>query len=196
MEYEKKSNLEPVTIVLVRNVKPDRRNDFEEWARGMSQVVRGFEGYLGTDFIRPGDHSHPEYVIVVRFDRYEHLRAFMESAQREEWLKKSEDMMIGEMDTREAHGFQPWFTLPDRSPGLIPPAKYKMVVVTLLALYPSLLVLSTLISSLLHGWPRPFLMLITVLLLVPVMTYTLMPWMTRPFRFWLYPQAAPKMSGN
>jgi antibiotic biosynthesis monooxygenase (ABM) superfamily enzyme len=36
MEYEKKSNLEPVTIVLVRNVKPDRRNDFEEWARGMS----------------------------------------------------------------------------------------------------------------------------------------------------------------
>ena len=191
MEHEVKSSSEPVTVLLVRNVKPDRLNDFEQWVNGMNQVVKGFEGYLGTDLIRPREHSHPEFVIVVRFDGYEHLRTFMESREREEWLKKSEDMTIGEMHVQEAHGFAPWFTLPDHSAASTPPARYKMALLTILALYPPLLALSTLLSYLLHGWPRPLLMLLTVLLLVPAMTYYIMPWMTRLFRSWLYPEAAP-----
>ena len=65
-----------------------------------------------------------------------------------------------------------------------------MALLTILALYPPLLALSTLLSRLLHVWPRPLLMLLTVLLLVPTMTYTIMPWMTRLFRAWLYPETA------
>ena len=191
MEHEGRPSSEPVTVLLVRNVKPDRMNDFEEWVKGVNQVVRGFEGYLGTDLIRPRDHSHPEYVIVVRFKDYEHLRTWMGSMEREEWLKRSEDMTIGEMHVQEAHGFVPWFTLPHLSAASIPPARYKMALLTILALYPPLLALSTLLSWLLHGWPRPLLMLLTVLLLVPAMTYFIMPWMTRLFRSWLYPEPAP-----
>ncbi len=36
----------------------------------------------------------------------------MGSGEREEWLKKSEEMTIGEIHVQEAHGFAPWFTLP------------------------------------------------------------------------------------
>jgi uncharacterized protein len=189
MEYEGKPSSEPVTAILVRNVRPDRLNDFEEWLKGINRVVKGFEGYLGTDLIRPRDHSHPEYVIVLRFADYEHLKAWMGSKEREEWVKRSEEMTIGEMQVQEAHGFQPWFTLPDQSAALTSPARYKMALLTILALYPSLLALSTLLSYLIHGWPRPLLMLLTVLVLVPAMTYTIMPWMTRLFRSWLYPEA-------
>ena len=188
---EGKSSSEPVTMLLVRNVRPGRLNDFEEWVRGVGQVVKGFEGYLGTDIIRPRDHAHPEYVIVARFDNYEHLRAWMESREREEWLKKSEDMTVGEMHVQEAHGFEPWFTLPDQSAASTPPARYKMALLTILALYPSLLVLNTLLSYLLPDWPRPLLILLNVILLVPAMTYYIMPRMTRLFRTWLYPKAAP-----
>lgn len=192
MEIEGKSISESVTLLLVRIVKPDRTNDFEEWVRDMNQVVRGFEGYLGTDLIRPREHSHPEYVIVLRFINYELLRVWMESREREEWLKKSEDMTVGEIHIQEANGFEPWFTLPDYSPSATTqPAKYKMALLTILALYPSLLALSTFLSYLIHGWPRPLLMLLTVLLLVPTMTYYIMPWMTRLFRSWLYPGADP-----
>jgi len=191
MGYEGKSSSEPVTAILVRNVRPDRLNDFEEWVKGINQVVKGFEGYLGTDLIRPRDHSHPEYVIVLRFDDYERLRAWMGSKEREEWVKRSEDMTIGEIHVQEAHGFQPWFTLPDHSAALTSPARYKMALLTILALYPPLLALSTLFQYLLHGWPRALLILLTVVLLVPAMTYYIMPWMTRLFRSWLYPEAAP-----
>ena len=191
MGYEGKSSSEPVTAILVRNVRPDRLNDFEEWVKGINQVVKGFEGYLGTDLIRPRDHSHPEYVIVLRFDDYERLRAWMGSKEREEWVKRSEDMTIGEIHVQEAHGFQPWFTLPDHSAALTSPARYKMALLTILALYPPLLALSTLLSYLLRGWPRALLILLTVVLLVPAMTYYIMPWMTRLFRSWLYLEAAP-----
>jgi antibiotic biosynthesis monooxygenase (ABM) superfamily enzyme len=190
MKNEGKSSSEPVTVLLVRNVRPERVNDFEAWVKGVNQVVRGFEGYLGTDLIRPRDASHPEYVIVLRFDSYEHLGAWMGSAEREEWVKRSEDLTIGEIQLQEADGLAPWFTLPGPSAALVSPPKYKMALLTILALYPPLLALSTLLSRLFHVWPRPLLMLLTVLLLVPTMTYTIMPWMTRLFRPWLYPETA------
>ncbi len=187
MEYEGKSR--PVTVVFVRNVKPNRKNDFEEWAKGINQAVKGFEGYLGMDVIRPGDHSHPEYVIVLRFDEYEHLRAWMGSTEREVWVKKSEEMTIGETHIQEAHGFEPWFTLPDHSTASAPPPRYKMALVTILAIYPPLFAVSTILSSLLQGWPKALVILLSLFLLVPAMTYYIMPWMTRLFRFWLYPEA-------
>ncbi|UCE00259.1 MAG: antibiotic biosynthesis monooxygenase [Chloroflexota bacterium] len=188
MEQKGQSSSDPVTALIVRYVRMERIKDFEEWALEMNQVVKGFKGYLGTDIIRPRDHSHPEYVIVVRFDKYENLKSFMESTQREEWLKKSEEMTVGKMYVQEAQGFTPWFVLPDFSLPLVTPQKYKMALLTILALYPSLLILSTLLSYLFHGWPRPLLMLLTVLILVPIMTYYIMPLITRLFRFWLYPK--------
>ncbi len=189
MEYEGKSSSEPVTVVFVRNVKPSRMNDFEEWVKGINQAVKGFEGYLGVDVIRPGDHSHPEYVIVLRFDKYDHLRAWMGSTEREVWVKKSEEMMIGETHIQEAHGFEPWFTLPIHSSASASPAKFKMALVTILAIYPPLLAVNTILSLLLPGWPMALVTLLNLFLLVPAMTYYIMPWMTRLFRSWLYPEA-------
>ncbi len=188
MEPEGQSSSEPVTALIVRNVKPELIEEFEKWALGMHQVVRSFEGYLGTDIIRPRDHSQPEFVIVVRFDRYEHLRAFMQSTEREEWLKKSEEMTVGKIHVQEAQGFTPWFVLPDAALPLVAPPKYKMALLTILALYPSLLVLSTILAYLLQGWSRPLLIFINVLILVPMMTYYIMPLMTRVFQSWLYPK--------
>ena len=190
MELKGNTNSEPVTVVFLRDIRPDRIDDFEEWIKDISQVVRRFDGYLGMDVIRPGDHSHPEYVIVLRFDKYEHLRAWMGSIEREAWVKKSEKMTIGETYIQEAHGFEPWFTLPDHSRTSSPPAKYKLVLLTILALYPPLLAASTILAVLLRAWPPSLLILMSVILLVPAMTYYIMPWTTRLFRFWLYPESA------
>ncbi|MEE9215866.1 MAG: antibiotic biosynthesis monooxygenase [Anaerolineales bacterium] len=181
---------EPVTVVFVRNVRPERIQDFEEWVKGITKAVREFEGYQGADIIRPSDHSHPEYVIVLRFDEYAHLRAWMGSVEREMWVKKSEEMTIGETYIQEAHGFEPWFTLPDHFAATAPPAKSKMALLTILAIYPPLLAVSTILALLMQGWPRFAIILLTVILLVPAMTYYIMPWMTRLFRPWLYPNAA------
>lgn len=179
---------EPVTALIVRTVKPGCIDEFEEWVQGMNQVPKKFAGFLGVSVIRPRDPAHPEFVIVVRFDEYEHLKAFMRSEEREQYLKKSEPLTVGEMTVQEMHGFESFFSLPGQISGnAAPPAKYKMAVLTILALYPPLLAISTLVAGIFRGLPRPLLILVTVVILVPLMTYFFMPWVTRLFRGWLYP---------
>lgn len=114
----------------------------------------------------------------------------MGSAEREEWQKMSEHLTIGDMDVQEAHGFEPWFTLPHRTAASTLPARYETALTTIMALYPPLLAASTLLSGMFHGWPGPWLMLLTVILLVPAMTYFIMPWMPRAFRSLLHPESA------
>ena len=105
MDTEQIVGSEPVTIVFARNVKSDRVEEYEAWVKSINLAVRQFDGYLGMDVIRPGDHAHPEYVIVLRFDNYPHLRSWMTSSTREQWVKKAQDMTIGETYIQEAHGF-------------------------------------------------------------------------------------------
>ena len=183
---------EPVTAVIVRRVKPARMLDFEAWTRGMIPIARQFEGFLGTNVIRPPDSAHPEYVMVARFDTFEHLKAFMASSEREEYLQKSEGMTVGEMSVQELDGFESFFSLPGAPVPSAPPARYKIAILTILGLYPPLLLISTLIAAVFHGLPRPLLVLFSLLVLVPLMTHFIMPWITRLFHFWLYPKTAAR----
>lgn len=180
---------ESVTALIVRQVKPDRFDDFEDWANGMTPIASKFQGYLGTDIIRPRDKMHTEYVIVARFDNYENLKAFMTSGEREEYLKKSAEMTVGEMVIKERHGLAAFFTLPDQPSTANIPPKYKMAILTILALYLPLLVISTFTAILFRGFPRPLLLLISLCVLVPLMTWFIMPWITWLFRGWLFPKA-------
>jgi uncharacterized protein len=192
MEINSESISEPVTALIVRYVKKDRIEEFEAWIRGMTLVASKFEGFLGSNVIRPRDKENPEYVIVARFDKYEHLKAFMTSVERAEYLKKSEGMTTGEISVQEMHGFGSFFSLPERSVSSSVPAKYKMSVLTIMALYIPLLVISTLVASIFRGFPRPLLVLFTLIVLVPIMTYFIMPWTTRLFRFWLFPKTVSR----
>ena len=84
----------------------DRMHDFEDWIVGMNQIAREFEGFLGVNIIRPENAAHLEYVIIVRFDDYEHLRTFMTSTEREDYLQKSKLMTIGELSVQEMSGLE------------------------------------------------------------------------------------------
>jgi len=188
MENNGDKLLEPVTAAIVRTVRPGRANEFEVWVDQMRPVVMGFPGYLGTDVIRPRGPANSEYVIVVRFDGYEHLKAFMDSQERAELIKRSELLTVGEPAVQEAHGFTSFFSLPGQPAGPLTPAKYKMAILTLLTLYIPLLGISTLVAMIFRGLPRPLLVLITLVIMVPIMTWYLMPWVTRLFRGWLFPR--------
>ena len=177
---------EPVTTIFARVVKSDRIQDFEVWLSGINEVVRQFDGYLGMDVIRPGDHSHPEYAIILRFEDYDDLKGWQESPDRLEWVEKSNDMTVGDLHVQEAHGLESWFTLPGRQSTVLPPAKYKMAVLTVTAIYPLILLVGTLITLLPQEPPQLIATLITVMLVGASMTYFVMPWVTRLFRFWLF----------
>lgn len=82
-------------------------------------------------------------------------------------------------------GMEAWFTPP---PGAHCPPKHKMAILTWLALYPITTLLLLAIGSAVDGLPLPARTLIVTAVMVPLMTYAVMPVVTRLFARWLYSQ--------
>lgn len=175
-----------VTVVVTRRVRPGSEAAFEEWLDGIGKEAAKFEGLLGRRITRPAEHDRPEYVIVFKFDTYEHLRAWTESSIRKEWLRRAEPLVLDEYKETILSGLETWFTLPAQ-PNLPPPPRYKMACVTGLVVYPLSMGLTSLLKPVLVGWPAPLASLCVTVAMVFLMTWVLMPRATRLFKFWLYP---------
>gem|GEM_PF-1658035 len=57
-------------------------------------AAHSFEGHEGINIIRPHDHDHPEYVVILRFDRYKNLRTWLESDVRKCWLEQAKPLTV------------------------------------------------------------------------------------------------------
>ena len=175
----------PVTGVASRRVEPGREEEFEEWVSGILAAVKEFPGYLGSDVLRPGDHEDDEYRMIYRFDHASNLKRWEESEERRRWLRKAKPL-VREENVQVLTGLETWFTLPSK-PGETPPPRYKMAVVTWLAVFPTITAIFLLLSPILTALPLLLRTLLLTLIMVSLMTYVVMPRMTRLFSFWLYP---------
>ena len=178
----------PVTAVASRRVKPGREREFEEWATGILAAANGFPGYLGSEVLRPGDApGDDEYRIVFRFDQASNMRAWEHSEERRRWLRRAEPL-IHEERVHVLTGLETWFTLPSK-PGEPAPPRYKMVAVTWLAVYPLITLILVVFGPLLGVLPTLLRTMVLTAVMVTLMTYVIMPRMTRLFSFWLYPDS-------
>jgi uncharacterized protein len=176
----------PVTAVASRRVKAGREREFEEWAAGILAAANGFRGYLGSEVLRPGDDpGDDEYRSVFRFDQASNMREWEGSEERHRWLRRA-DPLIHEEKVSVLTGLETWFTRPSR-PGEPAPPRYKMVAVTWLAVYPLITLILVLFGPLLGLLPMLLRTLVLTAVMVTLMTYVIMPRMTRLFSSWLYP---------
>lgn len=175
----------PVTGVASRRVEKGREEEFEEWISGILTAVKEFPGYLGSDVLRPGDPDDDEYRIIYRFDHASNLNRWEESEERGRWLRRAKPM-ISEENVRVLTGLETWFTLPSRPDEPSPP-RYKMAVVTWLAVFPLISAIFALLGPVLNQLPVLLRTLLLTVIMVSLMTYVVMPRMTRLFAFWLYP---------
>ncbi|WP_242036499.1 antibiotic biosynthesis monooxygenase [Leptolyngbya sp. FACHB-321] len=157
----------------------------EAWFHGIAADARQFKGHLGVSTIRPQDHSHPEYVVILKFDRYDNLKAWLESGVRHEWLERLQPLIEEPEAIQTLTGLETWFTLPNKTIKA-PPPKYKMALVTWLGVFVTLAVVSRLLAPLLSNLPILLNQLITTGLVVALLTYLIMPYLTRFFKRWLY----------
>jgi antibiotic biosynthesis monooxygenase (ABM) superfamily enzyme len=175
-----------VTVVTSRRVKPGCEAAFEQWLAGIGEAASRHPGLLGRRITRPQEHDRPEYVVVFKFDSYVNLRGWTECAERAEWLEKVRPLVLDEYKETVLTGLERWFTLPSQ-PGLAPPPRYKMAAVTTLVVYPLSLGLSALLLPWLAPLPRPLASLAVTVTMVGLMTWVIMPRVTRLFAGWLYP---------
>jgi len=173
---------EPVTVTVARRVAPGRGREFESWVDGILQAAQAFPGFLGGGVLRPGRLGE-DWHIVYRFASAAQLAKWESSPDRETWLQLCEHLMA-EQGVQRVSGLETWFSLPGRTAPA--PPRWKMAVVTSLAIIPLVLTMNVLVLPYLADWP---LVARTVLFsgtLTALMTWVVMPRMTRLFRRFLY----------
>jgi hypothetical protein len=179
------SDEQAVTVVTSRRVRPGCELQFEKWLEGIGAEAAKMPGYLGRRVTKPAEHEHPEYVVVFKFSSYSTLRGWTESRVRRKWLDEVKPLVLDEFKETTLTGLETWFTVPGK-PGMPPPPKYKMAVVSFLVVYPLSLGLGSWVAPWLSPLPGPLRGLVQCLLMIALMTWVLMPRATWLFKRWLF----------
>jgi antibiotic biosynthesis monooxygenase (ABM) superfamily enzyme len=182
-----------VTTTVTRRVKPGHEAFYEQFLAGIILAASEFPGHLGVEVFRPQSANAGEYRTVYRFDSAEHLRAWLDSDEHAAWLERAEPHVIGPMRTSFVTGLESWFTVPGQL-GLVPPPPYKMALLTWITIFPLITAIVAITGPLLKGLPLAVRLAITTALTVPLMTWVVMPRVTRLLRRWLYPDHRPPPS--
>jgi len=176
----------PVTTTVTRRIKPGHETAYEAFLEGIIAAAGRFPGHLGVEVFRPATAAAGEYRIVYRFDTAGHLRRWLDSDEHAAWLQRAEPHVAGPMRTEFLTGLESWFTLPEQ-PGLPAPPPYKMAILTWATIFPLITLVVVVLTPLIRTLPLVVRLGITTLATVPLMTWVVMPRVTRLLRRWLYP---------
>jgi uncharacterized protein len=175
----------PVTTTVTRRVKPGHEAAYEEVLEGIIAAASRFPGHLGVEVFRPTGPGG-EYRTIYRFDTAAHLRDWLDSEERAAWLERAEPHAAGPIRRQFLTGLESWFTLPGE-PGAPPPPPYKMALLTWITIFPLITLVIVALGPLIEGLALVPRLAITTAVTVPLMTWVVMPRVTRILRPWLYP---------
>ncbi len=181
---------QPVTVVITRRVKAGCEAAYEAWLARLQEDARPLPGYLGVTTHRPAPAGPREYVSAIRFKRLEDLRAFEASALRREALARVAGLVEADAVWQTMTGLEFWFTPP---PGTVVPvpSRPRMALLMIGVVFALVLSIGTIVNiaadQLPFALPGPVRLLTTISLEVLLMTYWLMPRLTRALAPWIYP---------
>jgi len=176
----------PVTLVLTRAVKAGHEQAFEEVLHRLAAEVRRQPGHLDLTVLAPQPGGPRIYTIVSHFASAAAADAWLASQARAQLIAEADLHAAGELKTRYLSGLEGWLAQPG-APVLIPPARWKVAVLSALGIVPLLEAVTYLLAPRLASipvWARP---LISVVLVIPLMQYAVMPLFSRAARPFLYP---------
>lgn len=195
----------PITVAIERRIDPSRTVEATSWMQAGTDLAAGFPGFLGSGWVRAGEGSDLWYMLY-RFRDIPTLEGWEDSPQRSWWLDSGR-AFASEVRIERRTGIEGWFDAPlathvePRHPGHDPapatgpvqqpipaaPPRWKQAVTIWLGFFPTNLLASWLLGFVpgFAEWPLIARVLLSTLLLTPVMTYAVLPWVTRMLRPWL-----------
>lgn len=181
-------NDESITIVITRRVRPGREKAFERAVQDWIPRAVTFPGHLGAFLL----HPHPtadsprgrEYGAVLRFRSMSLWKAFEESLEYREFLESIRPDQVDAPRVEAATGLEAWFRWTGTTQ---PPPRWKMAIVTWVGVCLTVGVLGILLGPGMSGWPPVARLLVMNAAVVVVLTWGVMPLLTRLTHRWLRP---------
>ncbi|QAV71239.1 antibiotic biosynthesis monooxygenase [Salinibacterium sp. UTAS2018] len=188
----------PITISIERTVDPARIAEATAWMQTGINLATSYPGFLGSGWVRAGTNS-TTWHMLYRFADDAALLHWEQSPERAWWLQSGSGF-VHDQRTERRTGIEGWFDEPTEvtveqaglvSPVPAAPPRWKQAVTIWLGFFPLNLLFTLLVTMLVPGWdalPIVVRVLLTTLCLTPIMTYVLLPGVTRMLRRWLSPR--------
>jgi hypothetical protein len=178
----------PIHIAITRRVRPGCEAEFQAALREFFQTSFSHGGVFGASMLTPPPGSDfREFGILRTFANETERDAFYESPMFKAWEERARTLTEGEPEYRQVHGLEAWFRSPHS-----PPPRWKMAVVTLLGVYPVSLLIGVTLSATLKTLPLPLNLLVVSAIIVSMLTWVVMPLVTRLLHGWLNPTSPKK----
>ena len=189
------SRREPVAVLVVRKVRRGHEDALETKVNALLRRASSVRGYLDSTVLRGHEGVEPRLYVLLKFEDFEAWRAWESSKDCQTLLQDALRHVVASPTVTLGEGFAGWFDLPG-NPMPAVPVKWKMAVVTWLAIFPILSLFLTGTAPLMGGLHPIGRLFLNTLIIVPLMTWFVMPGMTKLFRRWLFPAASgPDMGG-
>ena len=186
----------PVTVSITRHLDPGRETEMMSWMTAGIGLAERFPGFLGAGWVRPETDSETWHVLY-RFADAESLAGWESSHERQWWRDASTGLGIVESRVERRTGIEGWFDDPAtrdvrdlRLPPVAPP-RYKQAIVIWLAFFPLSLLSSWVFAQVAPDLALVERVLLTTLVMTPLMTYLVLPRMTRALSWWLQGEPPP-----
>jgi uncharacterized protein len=174
----------PIHLAITRRVRAGCEAEFQQALREFLQTSFAHGGVLGASMLTPLPGSdNREYGILRTFANEAERAAFYDSPLFKAWEERARRLTEGEPVSRQLHGLEAWF----RSPSHPPPPRWKMAVATFLGVFPVAMVLNLALGPVIRSWPFVLGNAAFNLCVVAILTWVVMPLVTRLLRRWLHP---------
>jgi antibiotic biosynthesis monooxygenase (ABM) superfamily enzyme len=174
---------EPVTLVLSQRIEPRDREEFLALHEDAVERLRNFEGFLGSELLPPVDGVQEDLVIVASFASRPDLDRWLESDSRREWLAMASQLVEGERTINVVGGFGGWF--PAEGSQEQGPKRWKQAIVVFIALFPTVLLITFVRGAIAPNMNVVLAVFVGNVLGILILTYVLMPPLTRLLAGWL-----------
>lgn len=174
-----------VTAVITHRVKSGRTEGYEEWIKGISADARQFKGHLGVNILRPQPGVSSDYVIVLQFDACANLNAWLNSDIRKGWIQRVQPLIQEQESVQVLTGLESWFQLPQQAAPSAP-KRYKQAILIWVGVMIVSLCVQPLLTPVLKYLPWLLRVAVSVAITVMLLSYVIMPRLTRWFKGWLF----------
>jgi uncharacterized protein len=171
---------EPVTAVASFRVKTGNEHRYAEFHERLVDALSAFPGFLRSEVFEPVDGVQEQTVVVFAFDTRQHLDAWLTSDERQTLLTEI-DPYIDSRTVNVVGGFAGWFG----NSGASQVKRWKQACIVLLAIFPTSVALVPVRRWLLPDVHWVVGVLFGNVIGVMVLTWLLMPFLTRAFAGWL-----------
>jgi antibiotic biosynthesis monooxygenase (ABM) superfamily enzyme len=184
---------ETTSLVIEYEVSKAKAEEFWQWQQSIQAEAIHQPGYVRTDICPPVEGAQNKWYIVVHFDSSTNLSRWLDSDHRHALIRHARSR-FGDYQYRNlGTGLEGWFSQgkPGDKPGTSPPA-WKQNLAVLFGLYPTVMVETLLFShfGIMEGWSLAPKMFVNNLVSCSLLTWLVMPLVTRLLQFWLTPSSS------